>query len=125
MFWLAALTPSQHANTVPASCRRLCRESSCLVIRYDNLKYDLNADDPTQVDNITFTVVPDDITNGVAAATVKIQTATNGDWTTCTPVAGADKIMNVTCNYTDPNPSLALLDIGQMNVVASSTTDPD
>ena len=80
--------------------------------------YDLNVDDPTLVDEITFSVSPS--SGAVVAALVKLQTATGGDWTDCGLVAGEAPAMDVTCTYG----ALALADVTALNVVASSSSDP-
>ena len=82
-----------------------------------NIAYDLDATDPTVVDKVTFAIAPSDGT--VVAAIVKLQTATGGDWTDCTLVAGTAPSMNVTCTYG----SLDLIDLTALNIVASSSAD--
>ncbi|MBK8615674.1 MAG: hypothetical protein IPN96_00895 [Anaerolineales bacterium] len=82
-----------------------------------NIAYDLDATDPTLVDAITFAVAPSSGT--VVAATVKVQTATSGSWTTCTLVAGTAPSMTATCTFTD----LELIDLTALNIVASSSAD--
>ncbi len=78
------------SNTVPDSSAGYAGKT---VAGYtiDVLKYDLNVDNPTSVDAITFTITPDGV-NAVAASTVKIQTSTvalHDSWTTCTFTTGA------------------------------------
>jgi hypothetical protein len=82
-----------------------------------NIAYDLNTDNPTVVDKVTFAIAPSSGT--VVAAIVKLQTATGGDWTDCTLVAGTAPSMNVTCTYG----SLDLVDLTALNIVASSSAD--
>ncbi|MBK9210320.1 MAG: hypothetical protein IPL71_19330 [Anaerolineales bacterium] len=82
-----------------------------------NIAYELDATDPTLVDAITFAVAPSSGT--VVAATVKVQTATSGSWTTCTLVAGTAPSMTATCTFTD----LELIDLTALNIVASSSAD--
>ena len=79
--------------------------------------YDLDAVDPTVVDNITFKIAP---TSGtVVAAIVKVQTVTAGTWTDCGLVAGTAPSMTVTCAYG----ALNLIDVTALNIVASSSLD--
>jgi len=83
-----------------------------------NIVYDLDATDPTLVDEITFAISP---ASGSAAATiVKLQTVTGGTWTDCTLAAGTAPAMNVTCTYG----TLLLEDVTALNIVASSSLDP-
>jgi hypothetical protein len=105
------------ANTVPASSAGY---AATVVSGYtvSALKYDLNVDDPTLVDAITFSISP--TTGSVVAAVVKIQTATAGTWKDCTLTAGTAPAMLATCTYG----ALQLVDVTALNVVASSTTDP-
>lgn len=83
-----------------------------------NIVYDLDATDPTLVDEITFDIAPS--SGSSVAALVKVQTASGGAWTDCTLVAGTAPSMSATCTYG----SLQLEDVTALNVVASSTTDP-
>jgi hypothetical protein len=83
-----------------------------------NIVYDLDATDPTLVDEITFDIAPSSGT--VVAATVKLQTETSGTWTDCTLAAGEAPSMAVTCTYG----ALELADVTALNIVASSSTDP-
>jgi len=83
-----------------------------------SIVYDLDATDPTLVDEVTFSISP---ASGSAAATiVKLQTETGGTWTDCTLAAGTAPAMNVTCTFG----SLLLEDVTALNIVASSSTDP-
>ena len=83
-----------------------------------NLVYDLDATDPTLVDEITFDIAP---TSGSAVAVVvQVQTATGGAWTACTLAAGVAPSMSATCTYG----ALELEDVTALNIVASSTTNP-
>ena len=81
--------------------------------------YDLDAVDPTVVDEITFTISPSDGGN-VPAAIVKLQTAAAGGWTDCTLVETVAPTMDVTCGFG----TLLLSDITALNIVASSSLDP-
>jgi hypothetical protein len=83
-----------------------------------NIVYDLDATDPTLVDEITFDIAPS--SGSSVAALVKVQTADGGSWTDCTLVAGTAPSMSATCTYG----SLQLEDVTALNIVASSTTDP-
>ncbi len=82
-----------------------------------NIAYDLNATDPTLVDNITFLISPSSGT--VVAAVVKVQTVTGGAWTNCVLVAGTAPSMTVTCTPV----GLELIDVTALNIVASSSAD--
>jgi hypothetical protein len=85
-----------------------------------DIKYDLNATDPTKVDKILFDVSP---TSGtVVAAIVKVQTATGGNWTDCTLVAGEAPLVAATCTFADP--ILTFANVTALNIVASSSIDP-
>ncbi len=84
-----------------------------------DIVYDLDATDPTLVDEITFNVSP--ISGSVAAMTVKLQTATGGVWTNCSLASGTLPTKVATCTYG----SLALVDVTAVNVVASSSADPN
>jgi hypothetical protein len=83
-----------------------------------DIVYDLNATDPTMVDNITFAIAPS--SGSVVAALVKVQTADTGTWKDCTLATGTGSSMNVTCTYG----ALALVDVTALNIVASSSLDP-
>ena len=85
-----------------------------------DIVYDLNVTTPTLVDKITFKVGPSSGT--VDAAIVKLQTATSGSWTDCTLGTAVSHVIPVTCTYTDP--TLALVDVTALNIVASSSLDP-
>jgi hypothetical protein len=83
--------------------------------------YDLDATNPTLVDEITFSISPTGGT-GELAHTVYLQTAPTGDhddWTLCTLEAGTAPAMLATCTYG----SLELADVVAVNIVASSTDD--
>jgi len=81
--------------------------------------YDLNADNPTLVDNISFVIAP--TTSGDPdAKTAYLQTATGGDWTTCV-VTTADLVTSAVCT---PSVSPTVTAVTAMNIVASSSTDP-
>jgi hypothetical protein len=105
------------ANTVPDSAAGY---KANVVPGYTvtSIVYDLDATNPTLVDNITFDVAPSSGT--VVAAIVKLQTATGGSWTDCDLVAGIAPHMAVTCEYG----SLELKDVTALNIVASSSLDP-
>jgi hypothetical protein len=84
-----------------------------------NIVYDLNASNPTLVDEITFDVGP---TSGIVEAlTVKVQTDNSGDWTTCTLGTATAHVKPATCTFDDP--TLNTVDITALNIVASSTID--
>jgi len=83
-----------------------------------DIVYDLDAADPTVVDEITFDIAP--TSGSVVAAIVKVQTAAAGTWADCTLAAGVAPSMSVTCTYG----ALALEDVTALNIVASSSTDP-
>ena len=78
-----------------------------------NIVYDLDATDPTIVDEITFDIAP--LSGSAAAVTVMVQTEAAGSWTTC-PVASG----TATCTFG----SLAVADVTALNIVASSSTNP-
>lgn len=80
--------------------------------------YDLDAADPTIVDAITFNIAP--TTGAQPAVTVKVQTTTGGPWTTCVITAIASPNMLATCTYG----ALTVASVTNLNIVASSTTDP-
>ena len=103
-------------NTVPDSAAGY---AASVVPGYtvSNIAYDLNATDPTLVDNITFLISPS--SGAVVAAVVKVQTATGGTWTSCVLVAGTAPSMTVTCTPV----GLALIDVTALNIVASSSVD--
>ena len=82
-----------------------------------NIVYDLDATDPTLVDAITFDIAPS--SGSVAAALVKLQTASAGAWTDCTLIAGVAPSMAVTCTYG----TLQLANVTALNIVASSSAD--
>lgn len=105
------------ANTVEDSAAGY-KASTVSGYAVTDLVYDLKSDDPTLVENITFSISP--ITGAVPAAIVKIQTAATG-WKDCDLTAGTAPAMSVTCAYTTP--FLALDSVVAMNIVASSTTD--
>jgi hypothetical protein len=104
-------------NTIAASAAGY-KDSA--VSGYDivNIVYDLDADDPTMVDAITFDVHP--TTGSVVAAIVKIQTADSGTWKDCTLGTADGSSRPVTCTYG----ALELIDVTALNVVASSSADP-
>jgi hypothetical protein len=77
--------------------------------------YDLDATDPTLVDEITFTV-----TGAADAAIVKLQTVTAGTWKDCTLGAAVAHATPITCTYG----TLEFADVTAFNVVASSSLDP-
>ncbi|MCG2785721.1 MAG: hypothetical protein L6461_11500 [Anaerolineae bacterium] len=104
-------------NTVPDSAAGYAA-SAVPGYTVTNIVYDLDADDPTLVDAITFAIAPSAET--VVAAIVKVQTATGGAWTNCTLVAGVAPSMDVTCTYG----ALLLEDVTALNIVASSSLDP-
>ena len=104
------------ANTVPDSA---AGSGGSTVSGYtvSNIVYDLDDEDPSLVDEITFTVAPDNSTD--MAVSVFVQTTDSGSWTTCS-VTGAGPSVDATCTFG----ALALEDVTELNVVASSTTDP-
>jgi len=104
------------ANTVPDSAAGY-KASVVSGYTVTSIAYDLDATDPTLVDEITFDIAPSSGT--VVAAIVKLQTATAGAWTDCSLVAGTAPSMTVTCTYG----SLQLADVTALNVVASSSAD--
>jgi hypothetical protein len=83
-----------------------------------NIVYDLDATDPTVIDEITFDVAP--LSGSAVASLAKLQTADGGSWTDCSLAAGAGTTMNVTCTFG----SLQVDDVTALNIVASSSTDP-
>jgi hypothetical protein len=107
------------ANTVPDSAAGY-KANVIPGYTVTSIVYDLNASNPTLVDKITFSISPSGGT--VIAAIVKLQTATGGSWKDCTLVAGTAPAMAVTCTYADP--TLALVDVTALNIVASSSLDP-
>ncbi len=107
------------ANTVADSAAGY-KDSVVSGYAVTNVVYDLNATDPTLVDNITFDVAP--TTGSAVAKLVEVQTATAGDWMICGLADGTAPVINVTCTYT--NPTLELTAVTALNVVASSTLDP-
>lgn len=78
-----------------------------------NIVYDLDATDPTIVDEITFDIAP--LSGSAAAVTVMVQTEAAGSWTTCLVASGT-----ATCTFG----SLAVADVTALNIVASSSTNP-
>lgn len=105
------------SNTVPESA---AGSGATVVSGYTitDLVYDLNAADATLVDEITFTVTPDD--GGPKALSVLVQTETDGTWTSCTLTPGTLTAVNATCTFG----ALAVEDVTALNIVASSTTNP-
>jgi len=105
------------ANTVEDSAAGY---KASVVPGYDvtGIVYDLDATDPTLVDEITFAISPS--SGAVVAAIVKVQTETGGAWTNCTLAAGTPPSMDVTCTYG----TLELIDVTALNIVASSSADP-
>jgi hypothetical protein len=81
--------------------------------------YDLNADNPTLVDNISFEIAPT-TAGDPDAKTAYLQTATGGAWTTCV-VTTADLVTSAVCT---PTVSPIVTAVTAMNIVASSSTDP-
>jgi hypothetical protein len=113
------------ANTVPDSAAGY---KANIVSGYEvaSIVYDLNASDPTQVDNIKFTVTPID-EDAPIVALVEVQTSLVVDkdgWTVCTLGAPTGKVTPVTCAYPTLTNALALEDITKLNIVASSSLDP-
>ena len=105
------------SNTVPESAAGSgATEVSGYTIT--DLVYDLNATDATLIDEITFTVTPDD--GGPTALSVLVQTAAGGGWTSCALVDGDPSVVNATCTFG----TLAVADVTALNIVASSTTNP-
>ena len=78
-----------------------------------NIIYDLDATDPTILDEITFDIAP--LSGSAPAATVMLQTAAAGSWTTCTLASGT-----ATCTYG----ALPIANVTALNIVASSSTNP-
>jgi len=107
------------ANTVPDSAAGY-KANTVPGYTVTDIVYDLNASDPTLVDKITFKVGPSSGT--VEAAIVKLQTTASG-WKDCTLGAAVAHVIPVTCTYADP--TLALVDIVALNIVASSSADPE
>ena len=105
------------ANTVPAST---AGSGGSTVSGYtiSDIVYDLDADDPSLVDAITFTVTPDD--GSKMAVAVFVQTENGGSWTTCS-VSGAGPAVDATCTFG----ALSLESVTELNVVANSTVDPN
>ena len=106
-------------NTVPDSAAGY---KANVVAGYtvSNIVYDLNEDNPTLIDKITFDIVPNDPSLATEAATVKIQTADLGPWTDCTLGTATAHSKPVTCTYG----ALQVLDVNALNIVASSSLDP-
>ena len=105
------------ANTVPDTAAGY-KASTVSGYTITSIVYDLNATDPTLVDEITFLASP---TSGTLVAVLaKIQTATGGAWTDCVLVAGTAPSMTVTCTIT----GRPLVDITALNIVVSSSVDP-
>lgn len=106
------------ANTVPDST---AGSGASVVGGYtvSNIAYDLNATDPTIVDEITFTITPD--SGSDKAVSVFVQAESGGSWTTCSVADGVLPAVDVTCTYG----ALALEDVTVLNVVANGTTDPN
>jgi hypothetical protein len=105
------------ANSVPDSAAGY-KANSVPGYTISNIIYDLDATDPTTVDAITFDIAP--TTGTVVAALVKVQTAAAGSWTDCALAAGVAPSMAVTCTYG----ALPIIDITDLNIVASSSIDP-
>jgi len=84
----------------------------------ENIVYDLDADDPTLVDAITFDVSP--TTGTVLVALVELQTVDAGTWKVCTLGSPTLLVTPVTCTYG----ALDLEDVTALNIVASSSADP-
>ncbi len=104
-------------NTVPDSAAGY-KASEIPGYTVTSIVYDLDATNPTLVDEITFEIAPSSGT--VVAAIVKVQTVTAGSWTDCTLVAGTAPSMDVTCTFG----TLELEDITALNIVASGSLDP-
>ncbi len=106
------------ANTVPDSA---AGSGASTVSGYtvSNIAYDLDFADPTTVDAITFSLSPD--SGSEKAASVLVQTDPAGTWTTCTLADGTLPAVDATCTFG----ALALEDVTVLNIVASSTTDPN
>jgi hypothetical protein len=104
-------------NTVPKSAAGY---TANVVSGYTvtNIVYDLNKDNPTNVDNISFTIAPSTIDDPVAK-TVYLQTALSGPWTLC--VVTTDTATTAKCT---PAISPVITDVTAMNIVASSSLDP-
>lgn len=83
-----------------------------------NLVYDLDATDPKTVDAITFDIAPS--SGSSEAVVVKVQTQSGGTWTDCSLAAGTPPSQSATCTFG----ALLLEDVTELNIVASSTTDP-
>jgi hypothetical protein len=104
-------------NTVPDSAAGY---KANVVPGYEvtGIVYDLNATNPTLVDEITFSIFP---TSGTQKAlVVYVQTVTDGVWTSCTLVDATLPARDVTCTYG----ALTVESITALNIVASSTLDP-
>ena len=86
-----------------------------------NVVYDLNSSDPTLVDKITFDIKPS--SGSVLVALVKVQTVnTTGTWKECTLGTPTLLVTPITCTYASP--TLNLIDVDALNIVASSSLDP-
>jgi hypothetical protein len=86
-----------------------------------NIVYDLNATTPTLVDKITFDIAPS--SGSVLVALVKVQTVnTTGTWKECTLGTPTVLVTPITCTYSSP--TLNLIDVDALNIVASSSLDP-
>ena len=81
--------------------------------------YDLNADNPSLVDNISFVIAPT-TAGDPDAKTAYLRTETGGAWTTCV-VTTADLVTSAVCT---PTISPTVTAITAMNIVASSSLDP-
>ena len=107
-------------NTVPPSAAGY---TANVVSGYtvSNIVYDLDKDNPINVDNISFSIAP--TTSGdPVAKTVYLQTALSGPWTTC--VVSTDTTTTAVCTLpASPDPT-TVTSISAMNIVASSSTDP-
>ncbi len=84
-----------------------------------DIVYDLNVDDPTTIDKITFGIDPTTV-GDPEAKVVYLQTVLAGTWTTC-DVTTALTVTTVIC---DPATSPAVEDVTALNIVASSSLDP-
>ena len=86
-----------------------------------DIVYDLNATNPTLVDAITFDIEPS--SGSVLVALVKVQTVnTTGTWKECTLGSPTLYVTPITCTY--DTPTLNLIDVDALNIVASSSLDP-
>jgi hypothetical protein len=92
-------------NTVPATS---AGSGSAAISGYTitNVQYGLNATNPQNLDQVTFTIAP------AAATTVRIQLAAAGNWYSCTNSAGS-----VTCATTSPQATVVAAT--QLTVVAT------